>query len=263
MISKPLKKIVAEWIGSADQSSDQFWRLYNIGRRGMENEFNLDVTGGFQTVLLDVNANKTVQIPVWCCGISKVGIVNEAGEIVTLHYNSQLTTYHDIYYNENQRINGLPILNTFGVGNQIPTGAPYLFPYYYLNFYNSGTTFNLFGLPSGTAAVGFYKIDTKNNVILLNVDFPYNQLVFEGLTSGLDDNTEDYMIDIRVAEAMIWWIRWQQMVDLPKKYSAGMVKMAEKGYYNAKRKANVRLNPANIELLQMAERASWKLVPKA
>lgn len=263
MLVKSLSKIVNEFLSSSDRSNHDFVRLYNIARRGVENEFNLDTTGGFKTVLLDVNPNKTVEIPEWACGWSKIGIVNQNGEFVTLKANDNLTTYHSIYYSSSDRVQGVPVLQTYGYGDSIPTGAPYLFPYYYFNFYNSGSSFNLFGLPSGRGTVGTYKIDVKNNIIVLGSDFNYSQILFEGLTDGFDEDAQDYMIDIKAAECMMNWIRWQNMIDLPKKYSLSAVKAAEKRYTNSKRISKVRLNPVNIGEMQDAERDSWKLTARA
>ena len=71
------------------------------------------------------------------------------------------------------------------------------------------------------------------------------------------------MIDVNAAEAMLHWIRWQNMVDLPKKYNLSQIKAAQKAYINAKRLAKVRTNPANINQMQVEERKSWRLTAKA
>ena len=54
-----LRQLVAQFLDSADQSSHQFRRMYNIGVRGSR-AFNLDITGQMITVLLPVNVNNTV-----------------------------------------------------------------------------------------------------------------------------------------------------------------------------------------------------------
>jgi hypothetical protein len=78
-----LRQIVAQFLDSADQSSHQFRRMYNIGVRGSR-AFNLDITGTMITALLPVNVNNTVNLPVDYLTYSKMGIINERGEIITL-----------------------------------------------------------------------------------------------------------------------------------------------------------------------------------
>lgn len=264
MQSKPLKTIVSEFLASSDQSSHQFWRLYTLARRGLQNEFNLDITGSFRTELLNINANKTVAIPDWCVTFSKIGIVNTSGEIVTLKINNQMTSYHSIYFNNTSRTQGLPTLNTFGYGEAVPTGfPPYFYPGYYLNYAFSGGSYNLFGLPSGTATIGTYTIDIANGIILFNSQFPYTQILFEGMTDGFNEDENDYLVPIEAAETMVYWIRWQNMVDMPKKFGMAQIKEARKEYYNEKRKSKVRLNKPDLLQIQNAERESWTLTPKA
>jgi len=263
MLTKPLKQIVADFLLSADLSDHAFTRIYHIGRRCIENEFNLDIMGGFRTVVLDINPNKTVEIPTWCTKFSKIGLINEIGEIVPLKLNDQLNTYHGIYFNQTDRLAGLPRINNFSYSDAVPTGYPYGFGLTYLNFYSGGTSFNLYGASGGTPTIGRYNIDIQNGIIVIDSKFPYSQVVFEGMTDGFDDETGDYMIPIDCAEAMVYWLRWQNMADLPKKYPASLCKNARREYYNEKRKSKVRINPANITDLQNAERASWKLVAKA
>lgn len=256
-----LSKIVAQFLNSSDRGSHEFMRCYNIAVRGLENEFNLDITGTFLTVLLDVQTNKTVQLPVGYINYSKIGIVNSAGEFVCLKRNDQLSNYHAIYYQESNRNAGVPTINTFGD----PFGYDQ-FPYnnlYWLNYWNQGTSFNLYGLDSGTAPVGTYKIDVGANLILLNPQFPYPQILLEYLSDGYDSESEDYMIDSRSAEAMLAWIRYQSAIDQPKKFSPTLVKIYERQYYNQKRLAKIRLNPFNLAEMNDVIRRSTKLTPKA
>jgi len=263
MLHKALMKICNEWLLSADKSMHELHRIYQLARIGAEEEFNLDITGGFRTELLDVNPNKTVQFPTWAQSFSKIGIINQAGEIVTLKVNNQLSNYHAIYYDQMNRYEGVPLLNTFDLNSDIPTGYPYFYPNWYLNYFGQSTSYNLFGMPSGTPSIGSYKIDIKNNVILLNPEFPYSKVLFEGLDSGIPEANSDYMIPIQAANAMRQYIRWKNMEDLPKKYSMSQVERERKKFYNEKRLAAMRINPLNITEVTDAERQSWKLVAKA
>lgn len=256
-----LSKIVKQYIDSTDGGVHHFRRLMNIAIRGLENEFNLDVYGAFVTVLLDVQTNKTVQLPTGYINYSKIGIVNGNGEFVCLKRNDQMSNYHAIYYQETDRNAGVPSINTFGD----PFGYNQ-FPYnnlYWLNYWNLGTGFTLYGLDSGTAPVGTYKIDVGANLILLNPQFPYPQILLEYLSDGYDEQSEDYMIDSRVAEAMLSWIRWQAAIDMPKKFSPALVMMYQKQYFNEKRKGKMRVNGFNLAEFNDIIRRSSKLVAKA
>lgn len=260
----PLKKIVAQLLNSSDRSMHEQARLYNIGVRGLENEFNLDIQGQFLTVLLDVQTNKTVELPVGYINYSKIGIVNGNGEFVCLKRNDQLSNYHAIYYDQANRNAGVPTINTLGNPFQ-PNGTTGSYPQYtyWYNFWQQGTSFNLYGLPSGTATIGTYKIDIGANVILLNPEFQYPQVLLEYLSDGYNENDEDYMIDSRCAEAMLAWIRWQSKVDTNKKTTESELARLERQYYNQKRLAKVRMNPFNLAEMNDIIRRATNLTAKA
>lgn len=257
-----LRKIVAQFLNSADRSHHEFARLYNIGVRGCENEFQLDIQGTFQTVLLDVQTNKTVQLPVGYVNYSKIGIVNEVGEFVCLKRNDQLSNYHAIYYDQANRNAGVPTIDTFS-NPFLPTGnTGYNYGYWY-NFWQLGTSFNLYGLPSGTATIGEYKIDIGANLIILNPEFCYPQVLLEYLSDGYNENDDDYMIDSRCAEAMLSWIRWQGSIDQPKKYPLSLVATYERSYWNEKRKSRMRMNSFNLAEMNDIIRRASNLTAKA
>lgn len=256
-----LSKIVAQYLNSSDRSSNEFARVYNIAVRGLENEFNLDICGQFKTVLIDVEPNKTVQLPVDYLNYSKIGIVNNVGEFVCLKRNDQLSGYHAYYFQETDRNAGVPLVNTFGNPFAL-NNYPYNYNWWF-NFWGTGTGFHLYGLDSGTTPVGTYKIELGDNLILLNPDFMYPQVLLEYLSDGFSESDEDYMIDSRSAEAMLAWIRWQAAIDQPKKYPVSLVVMYQKNYFNEKRKAKVRVNGFNLAEFNDIIRRSTKLVPKA
>jgi hypothetical protein len=257
-----IKKIVAQFISSSDLSQNQFVRLYNLAVRGVENEFNLDICGTFKTELLNVEDNKTVFLPDDYINYSKIGIINNAGEFVTLKRNNQLAKRHAVFYDEANANVSIPTINSIGLDGQNGYYGGYNLSYYF-NYFYSGTSYNLYGLPSGTASIGEYTIDVKTETIVLNPDFQYSQILLEYLSSGFDEDAEDYTIDSRAAEAMLAWIRWQNSIDQIKKYPAGVVAEYERRYYNEKRKAKSRINPFNLSDFNEAIRSATNLTPKA
>jgi len=263
-MQQPIKKIIAQFLNSADRSDHEFARLYNIAVRGIENEFQQDIQGQFLTVLLDVNPNKTVELPTGYLNYSKIGIVNSNGEFVCLKRNDQLSNYHAIYYDQANRNAGVPTINTLG-SPMFPNGNSGVYPEYayWYNFWQQGTSFNLYGLPSGTATIGTYKIDIGANVILLNPEFMYPQVLLEYLSDGYDAQSEDYMVDSRCAEALLAWVRWQGSIDQPKKYPQSLVATYERQYYNQKRLARSRMNPFNLAEMNDIIRRATNLTAKA
>jgi len=42
---------------------------------------------------------------------------------------------------------------------------------FYYNYWDNGSYYNLFGVPSGAPFIGSFKIDNDNGVIILNVNY--------------------------------------------------------------------------------------------
>jgi len=256
-MTRGLRQIIAQFLDSADQSSHQFRRLYNIGVRGCR-EFNLDITGQFKTVLLPVNPNKTVTLPQDYLTYSKMGIVNERGEIITFTKNEQLSQYHAIYTQQVERNEGVPELTT--IGNYV---APLPYPYLYSNYWNGGTSYNLFGLNSGTANITEFDIDEGAGVILLNQHTRYEEMLLEYLSDGYDELADDYEIDVRAEEAFICYLRWKQATDLIKKFSASQVREYKNEYYRERKLAKMRINKALVSEFTHKKRSLTTLTAKA
>lgn len=249
----PLKTIVAEFIDSSDQSSHQFRRLYNIGVRGMR-EFNMDIMGSFKTVVLNVSPNKTAELPCDYLSYSKLGVINDKGEVATFKRNDQLSNY--VGNNVDDRTAGLPSITSIGSFTN-----PSSYPFLYYNYWSGGTSYNLFGLNSGTAVIGTYSFDEDAGIILFGNDMEYGQVVLEYLSDGMEEG--DYMIDTRASEAFICYIRWKQSQDLVKKFHAGVVREYKSEYYRERRLAKMRINALIVSEMQDVKRSLTKLVAKA
>lgn len=248
-----LKKLVSQFLNSADESVHGFRRLYNIGVQGCR-EFNLDITGNVKTVVLDVNANKTANLPQDYISYSKIGVLNDKGEVVTYKRNDQLSNWNSIYTTQQLRKTGVPVLNTL---------TPFFDENTYYNYYYNGTAFNLFGADSGTPKVGSYKLDEGNGLIILDVHNPYPQVVLEYLSDGYDPNADDYEIDVKAEQSFIAFLRWKNAIDLRKQFNSNDVRGFKIDYYRERRLAAMRINQFIVNELTSAEHASRKLVPKA
>lgn len=252
-----LKKLVSQFLNSADESMHGFRRLYNIGVQGCR-EFNLDITGNIKTVVLPVNANKTVNLPQDYISYSKIGVLNDKGEVVTYKRNDQLSTWHSEYTTQSLRKEGAPVLNTL-----TPFFDQNTYPNYYYNYYYNGTSYNLFGADSGTPKVGSYKVDESNGLIILDLHNHYDQLVLEYLSDGYDENSDDYEIDARAERAFMAYLRWNNSIDLRKKFSQSDVRRFKLDYYRERRLAAMRINQFVLNEMQDASRIGNKLVAKA
>jgi hypothetical protein len=252
-----LKTIVAELIDSKDSSSHEFRRMYNIGVRGVR-EFNTDIVGNFSTKLLDVNANKTADLPEDYVSYSKMGVINEKGEIVTLRSNPQLSNYNIGHPLNPDRFEGVP-----GIGAVSYPAIPYNYPYIYYNFFISNQSFNLFGLAGGGQDIGNYKVDEECGIIIFGPNFKYEKVLLEYLGDGMDRDCYDYMIDSRAAEAMLAYIRWKTALDNPKKYGQGIMRDYKQEYKSERLKAKMRINKIVVSEFEDIQRITNKLAPRS
>src|SRR5689334_6249321 len=90
----PLKTIVAYVLDECDKSIADADKCWILGLRGLA-DMNFDVAGQTKTVRIPVLANKTFQLPSDMLSWSKIGNLNENGEVVTLKVNNALTTFRD------------------------------------------------------------------------------------------------------------------------------------------------------------------------
>jgi hypothetical protein len=231
--------------------------MYNIGVRGVR-EFNTDIVGNFSTKLLDVNANKTADLPEDYVSYSKMGVINEKGEIVTLRSNPQLSNYNIGHPLNPDRFEGVP-----GIGAVSYPAIPYNYPYIYYNFFISNQSFNLFGLAGGGQDIGNYKVDEECGIIIFGPNFKYEKVLLEYLGDGMDRDCDDYMIDSRAAEAMLAYIRWKTALDNPKKYGQGIMRDYKQEYKSERLKAKMRINKIVVSEFEDIQRITNKLAPRS
>lgn len=251
------KEIVGQFLNSADQGSPEFMRLYNMLIWGLKTEFNLNITGTFKTVILDVNANKTVNLPCDYIHYSKIGIINARGEVTTFKRNNQLSTL--ISSSSSDRTQGAPRTGSaLGITGNYPFNQ-----LYYTNYWYNGASYQLFGADSGTVTRGEYKVDDDQRLIFLSPDTYYNQIVLEYLSDGYEDGCCDYSVDVRASECMLSYLRWRNAMDMPKKYNQSQIEGFKREFYRTKRLAKMMLNPFVLNEFQSAIRLSQKLIAKS
>lgn len=245
-----LSDCVNMYIDESKQTSREFRRLWVLAFRGLT-DIGLDVSWSPKSIVIDVNANQTATLPVDFMDWARVGIFNSFGELSTLKYNDQLTTYKSIHPDRIGKI-------------QSPNGGSpnyEQYPYWWGGWEDGGYE-QYFGAGSGLVQAGDFKVDAANGVIVLSADFQYNQIVLEYLSSPVMD--DDYSIDIKCQEALIAWLAWKDISSLA---SSRMVNISEKTlrqreYYAQKKLARKRIKPFRVAIAEQYSRESMRLSVK-
>lgn len=212
----PLKTIVSYTLDEEEQSNGSFDRYWVFAFRGLV-DMLFDVTAEPISVRLPVLGNKTVPFPSDYISWTKIGILNNNGEVSTLRINNALTKYKDTNPNRLGKLTA-DITDTYPLLLNNP---------YYLNYYYNGIYQPLFGVGGGLIQYGECTIDEENGLIVLNPEFRYDSIILEYISSPQKNG--DYTVPLYTQEALIAWIRWKAKKGTRQEY------MAEK--MNARRRA--------------------------
>lgn len=242
----PLKDVVFMYSEAAKQSDSTFLRLWRTAFRGFV-QMGLNSFWSVRTISIVVNPNATATLPPDFIQWVKIGNFNNLGELQILDVNNNLTTFKGTSSNRISQIAsevGLVSIQLttspfFGVASLGSTDAPYLQ--------------QDFGLGSRLLTVGQCKVDTDNNVILLNTDFPYPHIILEYVSSPIQN--DDYQIPIQFQEAMIAWLGWQDVQYTPalNKGSAGARSQAAQNFAHQVRLARKMYKPVRIEEIALEQ----------
>lgn len=239
-----LDEAITSYMDEAELSNHKYFKLWHLAFRALT-ELGLDFFYTIKSVKLPVNANLTVTLPADYLNYSKVGVLNMQGEIITMGYNSKLTTAFDL---QPTRIEQTQDPTLITIQNDNGTGIGY---YNYWNGYSYGT---IYGLPSGAPFIGNFKIDNANGVIVLSESFSYNYVMLEYVASPLEGG--EYYIPVQVKEAVIAYLAWKDIRSIPAKTHVhnNNVSGRRRDFYNERRLAIARLDPFNI-----ADAYEWNL----
>lgn len=206
----PLKQLVAEFIDASSKSMRDFDKCWVLAFRALR-QLNQSVSAEPKSCRLPVGPNKTVDLPADYIALSKIGVVNGSGEIVSLSYNAGLSIFRD---NNPNRLTQL--FSAVGVSDPvaIPNNV-------FLNYFNEGSYCNLYGVGGGLITYGQYRLDEQNNVIVLNVDFAYPDIIIEYISNPKMDG--DYYIQQCLAEAVIAFIEWKLKLGTEQAFYARVV----------------------------------------
>jgi hypothetical protein len=246
-----LDEPITAYIDEAELSNHKYYKLWHLAFRAMT-ELGLDAFYLVKSVKLPVNANLTVTLPADYLSYSKVGVLNEKGEIITMGVNNNLTVAFDISPNRLTQTQDDTIVTQVN-----ETGI------WWYNFWTGYGYGNLYGLPSGSPFIGNFKIDNANGVIVLSENFSYPYVMLEYTASPKDGG--EYYIPIQFKEAVIAYLRWKDIISIPSKthVNNSNVLMRRKDYYNERRLAIARYDPINLPDLYQWNLMNQRLCVKA
>ena len=229
-----LDTVINFYLDRSEQSVHKYFKCWQIAFSGME-EMGLDFFYQIKSVKLPVNANLTVSLPDDYLNYSKVGVLNSAGEIIPMGYNSNLTTYADL----------LPTRLEQTQDNTIVDIIQFNTPVWY-NYWASNGFSTLYGLPSGSPFIGSFKVDNHNGVILLSEDFGYPYIMLEYVAAPMQGM--DYYIPTQFKTALMWYIAYNDIAMLPssRRGALGDKEQRRRQYHNERRIANARYRPVDL-----------------
>lgn len=203
----PLKTIVSYFLDQNSKSMTDFDKAWIIAFRGLI-DLGLDISFEPKTVRIPKNPNQTVTLPPDYIGWTKIGVLNNVGEVSTLRVNNALTLFKDTNPNRLTHLNA-----------DVQSGVPTIlgFPFFF-NYYDNGLYYNLFGVGGGLLQYGSCRVDEQNKVIVLEPDFQYSSIILEYISSPQMDG--DYCVQIQLQEAVIAFIEWKLKLNNDQNYYA-------------------------------------------
>jgi len=232
----PLDEPINSYLSRSEQGIHKFAKCWHIAYEGMQ-ELGIDFFYNIKSVKLPINPNFTVDLPSDYLNYSKVGVLNDSGEVIPLKYNDKLTTYAEFSPDRFSKTQDSTLYNFFLFNTPI-----------WYNFWTGNSFTTLYGMPSGAPFVGNFKIDNNAGVILLDETFAYPYIILEYVASP-PTNGDSVFVPVQFKEAMMWWIAWQDISMLPntRRGNLGDKEQRKKNFYNERRKGWARYRPLHLE----------------
>lgn len=244
-----LDSVISDYLVESEQGNNKYFKLFHLAFRGME-KMGIDFFYRIKAVKLPINANKTVTLPPDYRKWTKVGVLNERGEIIPLYYNNKLTTYADLWPDRTE----VTIDNTELIGWNTDV---------WCNYWNGYAYTNIYGVPSGAPFVGDFKVDDINGVILLNEHFRYDYLMIEYVATPMEG--QEYRIPVQFREAMIAWLAWKDSNAkvVRSHMTLGDRRDRERTFFNERRTAISQWRPTRISDMYQASQEQTRFAVKS
>lgn len=243
--------VINGYLNRSEQSIHKFAKCWHIAFDGMD-QMGLDFFYQIKSVKIPVLSNLTAPIPDDFLMESKIGVLNNRGELIPMAYNNKLTTYADLNPNRIAKTQDNTLFNFYQFNAPI-----------WYNYWENGSMTTLYGLPSGSPFIGSYKMDKVNGVILLSENFPYPYIMLEYVASPQQGGV--YYIPIQFKEALMWFIAWQDISMLPstRRGNMGDKEQRKRNFFNERRKAAAQYNPVQLEAAYQWNLENQRLTVKA
>lgn len=232
-----LDSIINDYLSESEQSNHKYFRLWHLAFRGMDN-LGIDFFYTIKSIKLPVNSNFTATLPSDYGKWTKVGYLNNIGEVVSLKQNDSLSTFGDLLPNRVAKVQGnSAILNFYSPSS--PT---------YYNFYNVNYGYgNLYGLPTTGGFGGQFKVDEDNGVIILDLYWTWSDIILEYM--ALPREGDEYFVPIQFREAVIAWLAWKDIANIPsgRKGNLGDKRDRRHEFFNERRLAVARFKPFRLD----------------
>lgn len=238
----PIDDCINAYLDESEQSNHKYFKIWQLCFRCLS-ELGLDFFYTTKSVKLPINANLTVTLPADYLNYSKVGVLNQQGEIIPMGVNNNLTTAFDLSPTRIEQTQDNTIatqLNQQGV--------------WWYNYWDGQGYSNLYGYPSGSPFIGSFKIDNANGVIILSANFSYEYVMLEYTASPQQGG--EYYVPVQFREAVIAYLAWKDIKSIPSKTHVqnSSVEARRRDYYNERKLAIARYDP-----IRLAELYDWQL----
>ena len=246
-----IDEAIKAFMVKADGSNKDYFKLWHIAFEGLH-DMGLDAFHVVKSVKLPVNANLTATLPADYLMYSKIGVLNQQGEIIPMGINNKLTVAFDLNPTRLEQTQDNTLQTQFDENGVM-----------WYNYWNGGGYGNLYGLPSGSPFIGSYKIDNANGVIVLSENFTYPYVMLEYTASPVEGG--EYYIPIQFRTALVAYLGWQAIVYIPVKthVANSNVQMRRHDYYNERRLAIARYDPIHLPDLYEWNLQTMRLAVKA
>jgi hypothetical protein len=222
-----LESIVQDYLTEGELPNHKYFKVWHLAYRGME-QLGLDAFYKIQTVKLPVNSNYTVVLPSDYVNWTKVGVLNDNGEIIPLYQNDKMTTFADLSSTRLEQTQDNTLWD-WDVNN-------------WNNYWNGQAFINIYGTPSGAPFVGSFKIDNENGVMLLDEKFKYDYVMIEYVASP--QQGQEYYVPVQFREALIAWLWWKdKRAANTNRGQVGLSRDAKNDFFNERRNAIARWKP--------------------
>lgn len=251
MTEVSIDEIINLYIDETMQGNHHYFRLWHLCHRGMM-DMGLDFFFSVKSVRLPVKENKTVALPADYLQYNKIGVANKNGQIACLKFNNNISRYADTL---NSRISDV---KQGAIGFNWDYTSPNFFNYYNSGFYVG----NIYGYPSDMPILGEFRIDSKNNLIVLDVNFKFDYIIMEYMSSPIQG--EVYSVPFVFKEALICWLAWKDIANIPAKTHVqnSNVAMRRSEYYNQRSLAFSRYKPFRLQEAHDLNQESNRLTVK-